>query len=147
MEVILAEDIEKLGKKNEIVNVKDGYFRNFLFPHGKAVPCTPSNLLAREERKARAEKRAKDEKEKAAAFAKQLEKISVTLKAKVGEEDKLFGSITQQEIAKALQEKGIEIDKRKIEMEEPIKKTGAYSVKIRLHPEVETTVQVKVVKG
>ena len=147
MEVILTEDVEKLGKRGEKIKVKDGFYRNFLFPRQMAVVCNKGNLRTYEEQQKYAVARSKREKEEASAVARKLEKVTLTLKAQVGEEDKLFGSITHQEIAKVLEGEGFSVDKRKIELEEPIKKTGSYTVKIKLHPDVETSVKVKIVKG
>ncbi len=147
MEVILTEDVEKLGKKGEVVKVKDGFFRNFLFPRNRAIACNAGNLRALELRKAREAAKEKDEKEKCLEIAKKIEKLTVTIAAQVGEEDKLYGTVTPQQIADALKENGLLVDKKKISEEEPIKKAGAYTVKVKLHPEVECTLKLKVVKG
>ncbi len=147
MDVILVEDVEKLGKKGDIVKVKDGFFRNFLFPRGKALPSNKATMRLYGEKKAREEAKGKQEREKALVLAQKLEKMTLTLPSHVGEEDKLFGSITNQEITAALKVQGMEVDKRKIELEEPIKKTGTYTVKVKLHTEVEAQLKVKVVKG
>lgn len=147
MQVILIEDVEKLGRKGEILKVKGGYFRNYLFPRGKAVPSTDGNIRSLKEWKGREELRQKREKEAALALARKLEKVSLILKAQVGEEDKLFGAVTNQEIARALKDQGIDLDKKKIDLEEPIRKTGTAIVRIKLHPEVEGNLTVKVVKG
>lgn len=146
MEIILRQDYQGLGKTGDVVKVKDGYARNFLIPKGIAY-------VASKENKKRLEnelklKSWKVEKEKLAAeeLAKKLANVSCTIPVQVGEEDKLFGSVTSQNIAEALAAQGIEVDRRKIQLEEPIKSLGIYSVPIKLHPEVEATVKVWVVK-
>lgn len=146
MEIILRQDYQGLGKTGDVVKVKDGYARNFLIPKGIAY-------LASKENKKRLENELKlkswrVEKEKLAAeeLAKKLTNVSCTIPVQVGEEDKLFGSVTSQNIAEALAAQGIEVDRRKIQLEEPIKSLGIYSVPIKLHSEVEATVKVWVVK-
>ena len=146
MRIILREDIDKLGQMGEVVNVKDGYARNFLIPKNKALPATPSNLRVLEEEKKQKAVRTNKQKIEAEKMALQFVNLSVTASVKVGEEDKVFGSITSQDIVALITEKGIEIDKKKIVLDEPIKALGIYDVKIKLHPEVETTVKVWVVK-
>ncbi len=147
MEVILTEDVEKLGKKGEVIKVKDGFFRNYLFPRNRAIPSNAGNLRTLELRKARQAAKEKEEKEKCQEMAKKIAKLSLTIMAQVGEEDKLYGTVTSQQIADALKEEGFAVDKKKIVEEEPIKKTGTYAVKIKLHSEVECSLKFKVVKG
>lgn len=147
MEVILTDDVEKLGRRGEVVKVKDGFFRNFLFPRNRAVACTAGNLKTLEIRKARETAKEKDEKEKNLELAKRIEKLTLTVAAQVGEEDKLYGAVTPQQIADALKEEGLQIDKKKILQEEPIKKAGTYTIKVKLHPEVECALKLKVMKG
>ena len=146
MKVILRKDIEKLGNAGDIVTVKDGYARNYLLPRGLAVPATPGNLRAVEEEKKLAELRANREKRAAEKLAEKLNSVSVTATVSVGEEDKIFGAVTTQMIADLLKEKGYDIDRRKIHLEEPIKALGIYDVPIKLHPEVEAKVKVWVVR-
>ncbi len=146
MKVILRQDMEKLGKAGDVVNVKNGYARNYLLPKEIAYEATPGNLRRFEEEKKRMMMQSEREKRNAEQLAKELEKASCTISMAVGEEDKLFGSVTSQDIADALKEKGIEIDKRKIHLEEPIKALGIYTVPVRLHPEVTAHVKVWVVK-
>ncbi|NOX36934.1 MAG: 50S ribosomal protein L9 [Calditrichaeota bacterium] len=146
MKIILREDFERLGKAGDIVDVKPGYARNYLIPKQIAYPATPSYLKILEEERKQKQQRLLKEKKQAEAMAKKLEDVSVTISVSVGEEDKMFGSVTSQNIADALKEQGIEIDRRKIELEEPIKELGIYSVPIRLHPEVEAKIKVWVVK-
>lgn len=146
MKILLKTDFEALGKRGDIVTVKDGYARNFLFPKGIAVPATPGNMKAFEQEQklmARREQKAKQEAER---LAKELEKISVTAAVPVGEEDRVFGSVTSQTIADLLAEKGYSIDKRKILLDEPIKALGVYDIPVKLHPEVEVKIRVWVVK-
>ncbi|MBC7185649.1 MAG: 50S ribosomal protein L9 [Calditrichaeota bacterium] len=147
MKVILKQDHDKLGKAGDVVEVKAGYARNFLLPRGIAVEATPSNLRAFEEQKRLESHRSERAKRSALALAEKLEGVSCTAPVAVGEEDRLFGSVTSQTIADLLREKGFDIDKKKILLEEPIKALGIYDVPIRLHPEVEAKVKVWVVKA
>jgi len=146
MKIILRQDHEKLGKIGDIVEVKNGYARNYLIPRKIAAEVTEGNLRALEEEKKQRAERQKKELHHAQKIAAQLEKTSITLKAKVGEDEKLFGSITSQHISEALAEKGISIDKRIIELEEPIKALGIYTVNVKLHSEVSGKVKVWVVR-
>lgn len=146
MKVILRKDFEKLGKVGDIVDVKDVYARNYIIPRNIGYQATPSNILAFEEEKKQQIRKTEKTKKKAESLASSIEKISLTIKMKVGEEDKLFGSVTSQVIAEALQEKGIIIDKRQIELEEPIKMLGIYDVPIKLEAGVLSKIKVWVVK-
>jgi large subunit ribosomal protein L9 len=146
MKVILKQDFEKLGNTGDIINVKDGYARNYLIPRQIAYEATSSNMKRFEEEKKRMASQLTKEVKKAEKMATELEKVSCTITVAVGEEDKLFGSVTSQDIAGALEEKGIAIDKRKILLEEPIKALGIYTVPIKLHSEVSANVKVWVVK-
>lgn len=146
MKVILRQDFETLGKIGQVVDVKDGYARNFLFPRGIAYAALKGNILALEEEKKSAEKRNLQELKAAEVLATELETVSVTIPVQVGEEDKIFGTVTTQMIADALKEKGHDIDKRKIEIEEPIKSLGIYGVSVKLHPNVNAKIKVWVVR-
>jgi len=146
MQVILLEDVEKLGKGGEVVKVKDGYGRNFLIPRGLALVLTKSNLKLYEDRKRREDIRLGKEKNKALELAQGLENISCTIAVQVGEGDRLYGSVTNQDIEKALRVEGFEIDKKQIEIDEPIKNLGVYTVRVRLHPEAVVPLKVWVVK-
>jgi len=145
MEVILREDIKTLGKAGELVRVKPGYARNYLLPHGLAYEATEGNKkrIAAETR-ARGVRNAaeKTEAEKAAAA---LSAVALTITGKAGEEGKLFGSVTAQDIAEALGGAGHQVDRRRIELDHPIKSLGDHAVRIRLHPEVHAEVRVTVV--
>ncbi len=146
MEIILRQDYENLGKAGEIVKVKDGYARNYLIPKGVAYIATEANKKRHEaDLKLLSQRQARDVKA-ATDLAEKLNNISCTITVQVGEEDKLFGSVTSQNIAESLAAQGFTIDKRKILLEEPIKSLGIYSVPVKLHNEVEGTVKVWVVK-
>jgi large subunit ribosomal protein L9 len=144
-EVILREDVRFLGKAGELVKVKPGYARNYLLPQGLAYEATAGNKKRIDaETKARSV-RLMAEKEGAEAQAAGINALELTLEGKAGEGDRLFGSITAQDLAKALAEKGVEVDRRKIELDHPIKTLGEHTVTIRLHPEVGADLKVKVV--
>jgi large subunit ribosomal protein L9 len=146
MKVILRKDHDKLGQTGAVVDVRDGYARNYLIPRELAYQATDGSVRALEEEKRQAERRAGKERKGSEKLASELEKVSLTLQMKVGEEDKLFGSVTSQMIADALKEKQIEIDKRQIEMEEPIKALGIYDVPVRLTHGVTAKIKVWVVR-
>lgn len=146
MEVVLIQDVEKLGKKGDIVRVKDGYFRNYLFPGKKALVCNPGLVRAFEERKAREEEKAKAEKEQFEQLAARVAGTFLSLKVQTGEDDKLYGSVTAAHVAEALAERGVAVEKHAVELPEPIKQLGTYEIKIRLHPEVEAVLRLKVTK-
>jgi large subunit ribosomal protein L9 len=136
MEIILRERVEKLGTKGDIVRVSDGYARNFLFPKKLAVLATTTNIRQIEQEKAAAVRREAIEKQEAEELARQLAKVSLTLTRKAGESDVLYGSVTSMDIAEALAAKGFTLDRRKIELSEPIKSLGKVDVPIRLHREI-----------
>ncbi len=146
MEVILNKDVDKIGKAGTVVKVKDGFARNFLIPNGLAVPLTSGNLKTLEQEKQKkvleSEKIKKDSQE----LKLRLEALSLTIPALSKEEDKLYGSITAQDIANALKDEGLEIEKTSIELDDHIKSLGIYEVPIRLHPEVLAKVKVWIVK-
>lgn len=147
MKVILKQDFEKLGKAGEVVEVKAGYARNYLLPRDIALEATPTNLRVFEEQKKLDAQRLDKAKKAALALADKLEGVSCTAAVAAGEEDRIFGSVTSQTIAELLKEKGFDIDKKRILLEEPIKALGIYEVPIRLHPEVEVKVKVWVVRA
>ena len=146
MKIILSKDHEKLGKLGEVVDVKEGFARNFLIPQNIAFAATDGNMKAFEEEKKQRGEREKKDLRHAEKLAAELEKVSVTLQMKVGEDEKLFGSVTSQMIADALKEKGITIDKRIIELDEPIKALGIYTVNLKLHTNVAGKVKIWVVR-
>ena len=146
MKVILRKNFNQLGQVGELVVVKDGYALNFLIPRQIAYPATAGNLRALEEEKKQIANKESKNLEAANVFSTELEKVSVTIPVTVGEDDKIFGSVTSKMIADALQEKGIEVDHRKIEIEEPIKSLGIYSIKIKIHADVVATVKTWVVR-
>lgn len=147
MQVILLEDIDRVGKKGSIINVSDGYARNFLLPKKKAVEATPVNKKRLDEELKHAEARLEKEKEVLLALAGKINNASVAIAQKVGEGDRLFGSVTAMDIVDALAKEGIHIDKKKIHIENPIKELGAFTVPIKLHPEITAELKVKVVKA
>ena len=146
MKIILRKNYDQLGKIGDLVEVKDGFARNFLLPRQIAYVATKGNIRALEEEKQQIAKKEVKELESAKSLATELENVSITIPVKVGEEDRIFGSVTAQMIADALKDKKYDIDKRKIELEEPIKALGIYSVNIKLHPEVTTIVKTWVVR-
>ncbi len=146
MKIILKKKYENLGDIGEVVTVKGGFARNFLIPQGIAIPATKQNMRVIEfakERLQAAEKRLIREAEELKA---KLDTISVTAEVQVGEEDKVFGSVTSQNIADLVAAKGFELDRRKIQLDEPIKALGVYEVPVKLHSEVEAKIKVWVVK-
>ena len=146
MEVILREDIEKLGNRGEVVKVAAGYARNFLIPKRLAVAATESNKkIVEQERQAHLRKETKLKGE-AEDLAKIMEGVSVTIKQKAGENDQLFGSVTAKDVADALAARNFTIDRRKIQLDEPIKQLGEYKVPVRLHKDVTVEVTVLVAR-
>jgi len=146
MKVILRQNFEPLGQIGDVVEVKDGYARNYLLPHKIAYTALKGNIRALEEEKQNVAKKTQQELNAAEKLATELEKVSITIPVQVGEEDKIFGSVTTQMIVDALKEKSYDVDKRKIEIEETIKTLGIYSVNIKLHKSVSTKIKVWVVR-
>jgi len=146
VKVILTENIERLGKIGDVVIVKDGYARNYLIPNNKAKIATPGNIKSLEGLKKKEAMLKAKRNEDAKAIAEKISTLSVTISAKAGEEDKLYGSITADTIAHSLEEEGVKIDKKDIDMEEPIKKLGSYQVTVKIIPEVKANLRVWVVK-
>lgn len=145
MKVILKADVKALGKKGQVCEVSDGYARNFLFPKNLAVEATTGNLSDLASKKANEEKKKEKEKQEAQALAKKLNSIMIEVVTKSGEGGRLFGSVTNKEIAEALKAKyGVELDRRKLEIKEPIKALGTFNVSAKLHPEVTAQFQVHV---
>lgn len=146
MKVILLKDVDQLGQTGEVVQVAPGFARNFLIPQSQALVATDANVAQFESRRKQHEAVVEREQRSAETLVKELEKDSLTAQVRVGEEDRLFGSVTAQNIADLLAEKGYEIDRRTIELEEPIRALGVYNITLRLHPEVTATVKLWVVK-
>lgn len=145
MKVILLEDVKALGKRGEIVNVSDGYARNMILPKKLGLEATPKNLNDLKLKKAHDEKVAAENLADAKALAAELEKSSVTVKIKVGEGGRSFGSVSTKEISDAIKSQlGKDIDKKKIVMKDSIKAIGSFTVKVKLHPEVQAELSVKV---
>jgi len=146
MEIILREDVQHLGKVGEVVKVKDGYARNFLLPKGLAYPATEANKRKIAYEGERLAKQRAGEKSAAESEGSRLADVHLTFPVKVGEEDKLFGSVTASDIQRKLEELGIKVDKRKIDLHEPIRELGDFQVGIKIHPDVRPEVRVTVVK-
>lgn len=145
MKVILLEDVKSLGKKGQIVNVNDGYARNFILPKKLGLEATGKNMNDLKLQQANEEKKARELLAAAQDFARELETKSVVIRMKAGEGGKLFGSVSSKEIATAFREQcGVEIDKKKIQMDDSLKAFGVYDVPVRLHPQVTGTLKVKV---
>ncbi len=147
MKVILKEDVEKLGKAGVVVDVADGYGRNFLIPRKLAVEATGKHLKALEHEKRVVVEHQQKLRKEAEALARRIAETSVTLTHQAGEEGKLFGAVTSREIAEALAREGIAVEKRHVLLEEPIKQLGEYRVPVKLHSEVTAELQVWVVKA
>jgi len=144
MEVILLQDVDKLGIRGQIVNVADGYGRNFLLPQKMAVRATPQNRKWIEQQRVRFLKQTAKEKVEAAELATLVAEVTLTFTRKAGEQGQLFGSVTAMDVADGLAAKGFKIDKRKIQLDPPIRLLGEYEVPVRLHREVTATVKVEV---
>ncbi len=146
MKIILTEALDNLGDAGSVINVKDGYARNYLIPRNLALVATRGNMKVYEELKRQKAARSTRAQRDAVALSKKIEKASCNIPVAVGKEDQIFGSVTAQHVSEHLAEQGFEIDRRWIELEEPIRALGVYDVSIRLHAEVNATVKVWVVK-
>ncbi len=146
MEVILKEDVPKLGHRGEVVKVAEGYGRNYLLPRKLAIEATQGNKVVIEQMKQSAVRRSAVEKSDAEALAKQLEAVSLTFHRKAGEKDHLFGSVTSSDVAEALESKGFNIDRRKLQLSEPLKSLGDFEVPIKLHRDISAKVKVTIQK-
>ena len=144
MKLILREDVENLGKGGEVVDVKPGYGRNYLLPRGLAVTANPKNVRELEHQKQIAQAKAAKLKASAEAVAKRIAETPIALKRKVGEQDKLYGSVTAMDLAEALAARGLQLDRRAIDLKEPIKSIGDFEVPVKLHSEVVGKLKVKV---
>ena len=146
MEVILKQKIDKLGDVGDMVRVKDGYARNYLMPRGLVVEATPGNVKEVEELKNQIAAQGKQTTVYHSKVAEQLSKLKLSAPVKVGEDDRLFGSVTAITISELLQEQGFDVDRKAIQLDEPIKSLGVHNVFIKLHTDVETEIKVYVIK-
>jgi len=146
VKVILLEDVDRLGKMGDIVTVKEGYARNYLLPKNKAKVASVGNMKILEMLKKKREAQEKKVLDEAKALSEKLASLSLTISAEAGEEEKLFGSVSNEMIAEALAAQGITIDKKDIIIDEPIRKLGVYTVAVKVHPEVRASLRVWVIK-
>ena len=146
MEVILKEDVVKLGSRGDVVKVAEGYGRNFLLPRKLAIEATAGNKTVIEQMRASALRRSAKEKAQAEELSKQFDGLSISFERRSGEHDQLFGSVTSGDLAEALQKKGFNIDRRKIQLHEPLKTVGEFTVPVRLHKEVTAHLKVVIAK-
>jgi len=146
MEIILRQAVENLGAPGDVVKVKSGYARNYLLPHGLAYEATPGNLRRIQQERNRLEAAENERRTAAQGLAEKFEQVSLTFSARVGEEGKLFGSVTAADIAQQLEAQGFSVEKRQIDLHEPIKALGVYRIPIRLHADVKPEVRVWVIK-
>lgn len=145
MEIILLQDVKALGKKGEIVKVSDGYARNFIFPKKLGLEANKQNMYELNNQKAAEAKKQKEILEEAQALGKKIEGFTIKLSIKAGEGGKTFGSVSSKEIAAAVKDQyGIDIDKKKIQLNDPIKHAGSFTVPVKLHPQVTAEMQLKV---
>jgi len=147
MEIILRQAVENLGKTGDVVKVKSGYARNYLLPHGLAYEATPGNLKRIQQERERLEAAENERRGAAQGLAAKLEQVSLTFSARVGDEGKLFGSVTASDIAQQLESQGFHIEKRQIDLHDPIKALGVYRVPVRLHADVKPEIRVWVIKS
>ncbi|MGQ9860068.1 MAG: 50S ribosomal protein L9 [Thermodesulfobacteriota bacterium] len=147
MKVILIADDPALGTAGQVLQVKDGFARNYLIPQKKALPATPENLRKFEQMRKSLEAARAKAKSTAQALAHRIEKLELTFVRQAGEGDKLFGSVTTMDLERALGEKGVEIDRKRILLQEPIKSLGDFQVPVKLHPEVTAVLKVKVLRA
>ena len=145
MEVILREHVDNLGRRGEIVKVADGYARNYLLPRKLALLATEGNKKQIEREKVKFDAKEAEDQKVAQAMAERLASIDVQISRKVGETDALYGSVTSSDIAEALAKKGFELDRRKLVLQEPIKKLGEFSIPLKLHRDVSATIKLRVV--
>jgi large subunit ribosomal protein L9 len=146
MKVILKEDVKNIGSMGQIVDVADGFARNYLVPRGLAAEANVKNIRSLEHEKTIIQEKAKKIKNQAQVLSDKVSNLTIIIKAKAGEEGKLFGAVTTMDIAEQMKNEGLDIDKKKIVLDEPIKRVGSYSVGIKLHPSVATLVNVQVVE-
>jgi large subunit ribosomal protein L9 len=146
MEVILKEDVAKLGSRGDVIKVAEGYGRNYLLPRKLAIEATKANKTVIEQMKAAAVRRSAREKSEAEVLSQQFDGLTVSFARRSGEHDQLFGSVTSSDIAEALEKKGFNIDRRKIQLHEPLKSLGEFTVPVKLHKDVTTHLRVMIEK-
>jgi len=146
VKIILTKDVEKLGKEGDVIEVKEGFARNFLLPQGSAIKATKNSFKEIEELKKRKDKQDEKIKNEAAQFKTKIEALSLTIIAEAKDTEELYGSVTEQQILKALKDEGLTLDKGKIAIPEQIKKLGVYNLKVKLHPAVEANLRLWVMK-
>jgi large subunit ribosomal protein L9 len=144
MKVILREDVDSLGKMGDIIKVTDGYARNYLIPKGLAIEASVKNVKVLEHEKREVTQRAEKERKKAEALLDQFTNLTCTISRRVGKQDKLFGAVTTKDIEKALRDQGMDVDRKTIVLEEPLKSLGEFPVKIRLYPGIFAQINVVV---
>ena len=147
MKVILREDVKDLGNMGTVIDVANGYGRNYLIPQNLAVEANPKNIKQLEHKKNIILAKAKKIRKSAEDAAEEVSKLSISIEAQSGEEDKLFGSVTAKDIAEEIAKQGIDVDKRKIILDEPIKRLGSYDVSVKIHHDVTATVKLEVTKA
>jgi large subunit ribosomal protein L9 len=145
MEVILREHVDNLGRRGEVVKVADGYARNYLLPRKLALLVTEGNKKQIERERARFEAKEAEEQKVAGALAERLSHVEIEIARKVGETEALYGSVTTSDVAEALTAKGFDVDRRKLQLQEPIKKLGEYVIPVKLHRDVTTSIKVRVI--
>jgi large subunit ribosomal protein L9 len=146
MEVILREHVDNLGRRGDVVKVTPGYARNFLLPRKLALPVTAGNRKIIDSERKKAEARELEERQQAEAFASRIGQLELSIGRRVGETEQLYGSVTSADLAEALGEKGLDVDRRRIQLDEPLKTLGAFSVPVKLHRDVTATLKVTVVR-
>ena len=146
MKVVLKDDVKNLGKMGQIADVADGFARNYLLPRGLAIEANTKNVKSMEHEKRIIQEKAKKIRNSALDLSQKISAMTLVIKAKAGEEGKLFGAVTTMDIAEQMKNEGVEIDKKRISLDEPIKRIGTYSVSVKVHPEVSTQLNVQVVE-
>ncbi len=147
MKVILIADDPGLGSAGQVLQVKDGFARNYLIPRKKALPATPQNLQRFEQMRKQIEAARDKAKAAAQALADRIQHLELALSRQAGEADKLFGSVTSMDLERALREQGLEVDRRRIQLPEPIKSLGEFQIPVKLHPEITAQLKVKVIRA
>ncbi|MBI2876910.1 MAG: 50S ribosomal protein L9 [Candidatus Tectomicrobia bacterium] len=145
MKIILKEEVLNLGQPGQIVEVAAGYARNYLLPRGLALSATPQNLKLLEQQRKTLDARLERSRQEATAMARRLEAVTCTIPVRVGEQNRIFGSITSQDIVDCLEQQGIQLDRRRIQLDSPLRSLGSHGVFVRLHPEVKAELKVEIV--